>query len=64
MNTGFAKANNQGIKFALKEGADYVFLLNNDTKVIHSDWLARMVEIAEASRMYFQFIFGIQKYKI
>lgn len=44
----FATANNKGIKQALREGADYVFLLNNDTKVIHSDWLAKMVEIAEA----------------
>jgi len=48
-NLGFAKANNQGIKRALREGADYIFLLNNDTKVIHGDWLTRMVEIAEAN---------------
>jgi len=47
-NLGFAKANNLGIKQALGEGADYIFLLNNDTKVIHSDWIARMVEVAEA----------------
>lgn len=49
MNVSFAKANNQGIKHALREGADYVFLLNNDTKVIHDDWLTRMVEMAEAN---------------
>ncbi len=30
VNEGFAKAVNTGIKFALKEGADYVFLLNDD----------------------------------
>ncbi len=29
-NLGFAKANNIGIKKALREGADYVFLLNQD----------------------------------
>lgn len=49
VNLGFAKANNQGIKHALREGADYILLLNNDTKVIRGDWLTRMVEVAEAS---------------
>ena len=29
-NLGFAKANNIGIKYALEQGADYVFLLNQD----------------------------------
>ena len=32
-NEGFAKANNQGIKYSLKHGFDYVLLLNNDTLV-------------------------------
>jgi GT2 family glycosyltransferase len=32
-NVGFAAANNQGIKWALKENCDYVCLLNNDTTV-------------------------------
>lgn len=32
-NVGFAVANNQGIKEALKNGADYICLLNNDTTV-------------------------------
>ncbi|MCF0207614.1 MAG: glycosyltransferase family 2 protein [Bacteroidales bacterium] len=32
-NLGFAKANNIGIKFALDNGADYVFLLNQDAWV-------------------------------
>lgn len=45
----FARANNMGIKYALKEGADYVFLLNNDTKMIHRDWLTRIIEIPEAN---------------
>ena len=30
-NEGFARANNQGIKYSLKNGFDYVLLLNNDT---------------------------------
>ena len=29
-NIGFGQANNIGISYALKEGADYVFLLNQD----------------------------------
>ncbi|MBW8328742.1 MAG: glycosyltransferase family 2 protein [Thiobacillus sp.] len=32
-NLGFAGGNNVGIKRALENGADYVFLLNNDTEV-------------------------------
>ena len=32
-NTGFCIANNQGIEIALKEKADYILLLNNDTTV-------------------------------
>lgn len=32
-NLGFAEGNNVGIRYALDHGADYVFLLNNDTIV-------------------------------
>jgi GT2 family glycosyltransferase len=32
-NLGFAAGNNQGIRYALQRGADYVLLLNNDTRV-------------------------------
>jgi len=32
-NLGFAAGNNMGIRRALKNGADYVFVLNNDTSV-------------------------------
>lgn len=49
MNVSYAKANNQGIRRALREKADYMFLLNNDTKIIQNDWLMRMVKIAEAN---------------
>ena len=37
-NEGFARANNQGIKYSIKNGFDYVLLLNNDT-VIKNDLL-------------------------
>ena len=32
-NEGFSKANNQGIKYSLKNGFEYVLLLNNDTLI-------------------------------
>lgn len=48
-NVGFAKANNQGIKYALENGADYVCLLNNDTTV-SSDFLTELIKIAESDK--------------
>ena len=33
-NLGFGKANNIGIKYALEQGADYVFLLNQDAYIM------------------------------
>jgi len=33
LNLGFAEGNNVGIRYALDNGADYIFLLNNDTTV-------------------------------
>jgi len=35
-NLGFAAGNNVGIKYALAKGADYIFVLNNDTQVAKS----------------------------
>lgn len=46
-NLGFAKANNIGIKYALKRDFDYVLLLNNDTEV-DSDFLKELVNVAES----------------
>lgn len=42
-NLGFCKGNNQGIKKAIKKGADYVLLLNNDT-VVKKDFLEILVD--------------------
>jgi len=47
-NLGFVKANNIGIKHALKKGADYVFWLNNDTKILDKNWLKSLVQVAES----------------
>lgn len=48
-NRGFAGGVNVGIRYALKRGADYVLLLNNDT-VVHPGFLSALVEAAEALR--------------
>src|SRR6266446_1270900 len=45
-NLGFAKGNNAGIRAALERGADYVWLLNNDTTVDRNA-LRALVEKAE-----------------
>ncbi len=47
-NLGFAGGNNVGIKFALENDADYVWLLNNDT-VVDSEALSELVKVAEKS---------------
>jgi len=48
-NLGFAGGNNIGIKHALKNKADYVLLLNNDTTV-DKDFLQELVKIGELDK--------------
>lgn len=48
-NLGFSGGNNLGIEFALKEKADYICLLNNDTTV-EPDFLNPLVEIMERDK--------------
>ena len=43
-NYGFAEGNNIGIRIALARGADYIVLLNQDTKV-DENWLSNMVDV-------------------
>jgi GT2 family glycosyltransferase len=45
-NLGYAEGNNVGVRHALKNGADYVWLLNNDT-VVDKHALAAMMDLAE-----------------
>lgn len=45
-NLGFTGGNNVGMKYAMSVGADYVWLLNNDT-VVEPDSLAKLVDMAE-----------------
>lgn len=42
-NEGFTGGYNAGIDFALKAGADYIFILNNDT-VVEKNTISRLVE--------------------
>jgi len=46
-NLGFAGGNNLGIKYALEQGAEYVWLLNNDT-VVAPEALGEMVKVASS----------------
>jgi len=46
-NFGYAKANNFGIVRALKHGAEYLVLLNNDTEVLDPYWLYLAVKMME-----------------
>lgn len=48
-NTGYAKGNNFGIRHALKNGADYVLLLNNDT-VVDPEFVIELVKVAESDK--------------
>ncbi|GFO68111.1 glycosyl transferase [Geomonas limicola] len=48
-NLGYAGGNNVGIRYALERGADYVWLLNNDTTV-HPEALSELVRVAETER--------------
>src|SRR5205085_12652708 len=47
-NRGFPAACNQGIEWALQDGADYVILLNQDAYV-QPGWLDALVSAAEES---------------
>lgn len=46
-NLGYTGGNNQGIRLALEEGADYVLVLNNDT-VVEPGCVSALVEAATA----------------
>ena len=45
-NLGFAEGNNVGIRWAIRRGADYVLVLNNDT-VVDKDFLTYLIVVAE-----------------
>jgi GT2 family glycosyltransferase len=45
-NRGYTGNNNVGIRAAIEQGADWVFVLNEDT-VLDADCLAKLIEVAE-----------------
>ena len=47
-NLGYTGGNNIGMRYALNNGADYVWLLNNDT-VVEIDTLSKLVDRGESS---------------
>jgi hypothetical protein len=50
-NYGFSAGNNIGIKYALeKYNADYILLLNNDTKFTKDDTIERLLEVAQKDK--------------
>lgn len=48
-NLGFSGGNNVGIRYALENEADWVFLLNNDTK-IKNDCLIQLIKVAKSDK--------------
>ena len=49
INHGFAGGNNLGIKWALENGFDYVFLNNGDLK-LHPNTISELVEVMESDK--------------
>jgi GT2 family glycosyltransferase len=45
-NLGYAGGNNAGIRYALAQGHEYVFVLNNDT-IVEPDAIRKAVEVAQ-----------------
>ena len=50
-NLGFGKANNLGMSYALKNGCDYVFLLNQDA-YLETGTIDRMIEVYKENSEY------------
>jgi len=47
INTGFSGGNNVGIKEALRRGADFLLLVNNDT-IVHPDMIKNLLKVLES----------------
>lgn len=48
-NTGYAAGNNIGIRYAIKNGFEYTWILNNDVELREKNILKEMVSVAEES---------------
>lgn len=49
VNLGFSGGNNLGIEYALKNNADYILILNNDT-VVDKDLVKELLSVAEGDK--------------
>lgn len=47
-NAGYAAGNNIGIRYAIAQGYEYTWILNNDIKILDTDVLLKLVGAAEA----------------
>jgi GT2 family glycosyltransferase len=47
-NLGFTGGNNVGMRYAMEAGAEYLWLLNNDT-IVERDCLSKIINLAESS---------------
>ena len=47
-NIGFSRANNQGIRHALANNAEYILLLNNDVEITDEKWLENLIDVFES----------------
>src|SRR5690554_4518907 len=50
-NLGFGQANNLGIKYALAQGAEYVFLLNQDA-YLHTECIETLIAVHKQNPEY------------
>ena len=48
-NLGYVGGNNVGMRYALEHGAEYVFILNNDTKMT-PDVISQLVQLMQSDR--------------
>jgi GT2 family glycosyltransferase len=46
-NLGFSKATNQGLRYALTQGAKHILLLNSDIEITEKNWLTTMLSVFE-----------------
>jgi GT2 family glycosyltransferase len=51
-NLGFGQGNNSGIRYALENGADYVFLLNQDAWIVEPGIFTKLIDVSNRYKEY------------
>lgn len=62
-NLGFSGANNEGIRWCVADGCEYVFLLNSDT-VVEADFLSKIMDYADSNSLIVPKIYFCDNKKI